>query len=223
MKTESTTVHLDDLKGWSKLEQHEQQVVSTATHEVIAALHNETMSQLEQGRQLVVIRKILEPHGMFLAHVKSNFGWSRATAYRRIDEFEKASRRLKKPVLEVAMRRGYKTSQLRIVEDNPPPSDNPIEIGRHLDKLERTPRELKQPDPVRHNPDASLKECINFAWNRYDKLPHNGKTRAAWVRSLMGMLMTKFGFGTGQTFEPMAIPEAFRAVPRGRPRIKRVA
>lgn len=219
MKTETTTVHLDDLNGWSNLEHHEQQLVTTATHEAIAALHNESTSQLEQGKQLAIIRKILEPHKMFLSHIRANFGMSRATAYRRIDEYEKASRRLKKPVLEVAMRRGYKTSQLRIVEDNPPPSDNPVEIGRHLDKLERTPREVKpQPEPVRINQDVILKECINFAWSRYEKLPHNGKTRAAWVRSLMGMLMTKFGFGAGQTFEPMAIPDAFRAVPRGRPR-----
>lgn len=217
MQTEAKIAHLGDLKGWSKLEHHEQQVVREETKAVTEARRNEDESRLEVGKHLIELRKILEPHGMFLAHIKSSFGFSRATAYRYMDEYTDASKKLSKPVLEIVMRRGYRPEQMKLLQDNPPPkTSDPVVIRKHLDKIERMPREVK-PEPIHHSADTYLKECLNFVSNRYDKLPRNSRTRTAWVVSLIGMLMTKFGWGSGQTFEPMAIPDMLKTF-RGRPK-----
>lgn len=225
MKTNESP-RLDDLKGWSKLEHREQQVVRNETKAVAEALDNEKESKLEAGKHLIELRKILQPHGMFLAHIAANFRYDdrpmgRATAYRYMDYYTETSKKLSKPVLEIVMRRGYRPEQMKLLEDNPPPkTSDPVVIRKHLDKLERRPREVKEvPESSHHSPDTYLKEVINFAANRYDRLPRNARTRTAWVTSLIGMLLTRFGWGTAQTFEPMAIPDKFKSAPRGRPKL----
>jgi hypothetical protein len=213
------SVNLDTTKGWNKLKESEQKVVRDETKALTEALNLKTESELEVGRHLTELRKILEPKRMFISHLDTNFGMSRATAYRYMELYTVTKKKLPKPVLEVAMRRGYRPVQLKIIENNPPPkTSDPIVIGKYLDKIERMPREVK-PEATPHNPDTLLKECINFASSRFDKLPRNSKTRIAWVRSLIGMLMTKFGLGTEQPFEPLAIPDTFRHS-RGRPKNK---
>lgn len=216
---EAITPRLDGLKGWNKLEHHEQQVVREETKAVMEARRTEEESVLEVGKHLTELRKILEPKGMFLAHIATHFEMSRATAYRYMDRYTTASKKIPKPVLEIVMRRGYRPEQMKLLEDNPAPkTSDPVTIRKHLDKIERMPREVKPEPPItQHSPDTFLKECINFVTNRYEKLPRNSRTRTAWVISLIGMLMTKFGWGSAQTFEPMAIPDMLKTV-RGRPR-----
>lgn len=210
--TEDRTIHLDDLKGWGRLEKSKQQAVRNATAATKAALTSEADSKLEVGRNLNEVRKLL-PRSMFLAWMKANFGMSRATGYRYMNHYTATSKKLPKPVLEIVMRRAYRPEQIKRIEENPPKTDDPVKIGRHLDKLETTPREVKSmPAP---NPDTSLKECVNFVASRFQRLSGNTTTKIGWLRALVGMLMTKFGLGTEQRFEPLAIPDGFKSI-RGR-------
>jgi hypothetical protein len=213
--TMKTEVNFEGLKGWEKLDQKTQKIAIEETYAVIGALASEAESRLEAGKHLIELRKAL-PKNMFLACMKVNFHMSQATAYRYINHYESTSKKLPKPVLDVVMRRAYRPAQIKRIEDNPPPkTSDPIKIGRYLDKLEKTPIEMR-PEVVA-NPDTSLRECVNFVTSRYARLPNNSRTRLAWVRSLVGMLMTKFGLQSEQRFEPMAIPEGFK-VHRGRPK-----
>lgn len=207
------TVHLDDLRGWEKLNKKDQKNVWDRTLTVLEALHAEAQSKTHIGQQLMEIRKILTPLRMWISYLDSNFGWSVATAYRYIEFYEQHSRKIPKPVLEAAMRRGFKSYQMEQLAVIPPPAtDNQLAIGRHLDKVETMPREVKA---IVLDGDAFLKESVNYVGARFDKLP-TAKARISWVRSLFGMLLTRFGFGAIQSFEPLAIPEEFR-LSRGRP------
>lgn len=217
MNTASTNAiaHLDDLRGWSKLEKNNQRIVREATAAVIEARRQEEESKLEIGKNLMEVRDILKPKNMWIAYLKESFEMSQASAYRYIEEYVAARRKLPKPVLEIVMRRAYRPAQIKRIEDNPPPkTHDPIKIGRYLDRLERTPMEVVEPEIV-YNPDTILRECVNFISNRFERLPRNMRTKIA--RVLIGMMMTKFGFGAVQSFEPEAIPETFKAV-RGRPK-----
>jgi hypothetical protein len=208
-------VKLESLKGWDKLDEKTQQTALEEAGYVLQWIQNENHSRAEVGKHFIELRKLL-PKGMFLAALRDTFHMSRATAYRYIEMYESISKKLPKPVLDVVLRRAYRPSQIKRIEDNPPPkTSDAIRIGRYLDKLEKTPVEVKQEPQA--DTDMLLRECINFVTSRYSRLPNNSRARAAWVRSLVGMLMTKFGIGAEQRFEPMAIPEKFRVV-RGRPK-----
>lgn len=213
--TLAPAVRLDDLKGWSELGQLEKQLVREETQNLADALYNESQSRLIIGEHLIKLRKVLLPKHMFLIHLSLLFKMSRATAYRYIKEYEEAKKKLPKPVLEMAKRKGIKAIHIKRVEHHPPApkTKDPVKIEKYIDSLKSA---TSHPEVI-HTSDTLLKECVNFVSSRFDKLPHNGKTRTAWVRSLIGMLMTKFGMGTEQPFGPMAIPDNFRST-RGRPK-----
>ena len=67
------------------------------------------------------------------------------------------------------------------------------------------------------NSDVLLKECINFVRSRFQRLPHSQKAKAAFIESLMGMMLATFGISSKASYGPVAVPDHFRAV-RGRPR-----
>lgn len=218
----NNVTRLDDLRGWSKLEKSKQQIVRHANQAALEAFHQEKESRLEVGKNLLEIREILKPRNMWIAYLKECFDMSQASGYRYIEEYVEARKQLPKPVLEIVARRAYRPAQIkRIVENfhHQKPMTDPIKIGRYLDKLERTPAPVVEPEIV-YNPDTILRECVNFISNRFERLPRSMRTKIA--RVFIGMIMTKFGFGAVQSFEPEAIPETFRAV-RGRPTKTRVA
>jgi len=209
--------NLEGLKGWEKLDGKTQKAAVEASRSILESLKNENESRMEAGKHFIELRKLL-PKGMFLSSLRETFHMSRATAYRYMDGYESAAKKLPKPVMDVVMRRAYRRAQIKRIEENPPPAKvtkDPIQIGKYLDNLEKTPIEIKDDTPA--NTDTLLRECVNFVSSRYARLPNNSRTRSTWVRSLVGMLMTKFGIGTEQSFEPMAIPDKFRVV-RGRPK-----
>jgi hypothetical protein len=209
-------VNLNGMKGWDKLDDKTKKTANEQAHAVISALRGEAESKLEAGKHLTELRKAI-PKNMFLACLRETFHMSRATAYRYMENYASTSKKLPKPILEAAMRRGYKPVLLKMMENNPPPkTEDPVKIRKYLDKIEKTPRPVET-EAIKWDSDVLLKEVVNFANSRFEKLPRNTRTRTAWVRSLIGMLMTKFGLGTEQAFDPIAIPEGFRSV-RGRPK-----
>lgn len=213
------TVHLDDLRGWETLTKKNRKEIWDRTLTVLEALHGEQTSKIQIGQQLSEVRKILVLRRMWIAYLSKNFRMSNATAYRYINAYEKPLKQLPPVVLSIAMRRGYRPQQMeRIIAHPPPKTDNQIVIGRHLDKLEMMPREVRE-EVI--DTDLFLKESVNYVGARFDKIL-TAKHRVVWVRALFGMLLTRFGFGASQSFDPMAIPHEFR-LPKGRPPQAKVA
>lgn len=206
-----STVHLDDLQGWTRLNTNEQKIVREKTHTVIEAKEMARQSEVLIGKHLSEIRAILLPYKMWIAYLDKNFGWSVATAYNYIAGYEKATRRnIEKPVLEAALKRGFRQVHMEVLEANPLPPEvtDPIAIGRHLDKVTQMPRPV-----VEHDYDGSMREAFNFIGARFYKIPDN--LRMEWLRLLFGMILTRIGLSAAQRFEPSAIPDHFRAL-RGR-------
>ena len=141
---------------------------------------------------------------------------SRATAYRYMEMYDTAYSALPQPVLERAIQKGTKLGANVLAFGEPPTGNDATEIEKYLDGLKQNRVEVVP------GPDILLRECVNFVGTRWEKLPNDHKSRTAFMQSLVGMLLAKFGVASEQTFYPMAIPESFRAQ-RGRPRITAVA
>ena len=222
---------LNTLKWWEKLNQQEQATVMQEGQALAKAMLDHGRSRLAIGEHLTKLQAVLEPHNLFGRFLK-NFHFSVRTAYRYIKGYQNAQGRLPEPVLKVAMARGVNIigdtefKPLGIYTDAvqklPVPAVVNDEQARvYLDQLEEVRKQLKptgamftMPEP--QDPNTLLKECYRFVSLRYKRLPSNSKTRAAWVRSLVGMLLSELGVSGQQTFAPQAVPEEFRAL-RGRP------
>jgi hypothetical protein len=148
---------------------------------------------------------------------------SERTAYNYITEYEEISKAVPEPVLKVAMERGYKAiTRLELVKKNPPPKTADHEkIVAYLDNLEAVP---SPPRPDRFEDftvDDHVKICINFVGIHFDKLTDQ-KSKRAFIRTLIGMELAKFGISSDTSFSPIAIPDEFRVL-RGRPKIEKAA
>lgn len=230
------------IKGWDGLNNEEQKLVVTEGQQLAVALLQFGHSRIAIGEHLTKLRSILEPHNMFERFLK-NFHFSKRTAYRYIAGFENAKAMLPENVVKVALSRGYaiigdtQTKPLGIYTDAvaklPPPTNPTVDqASTWLDQVEQVRKKARSEgttsivtsitSAVPQNPDVLLKECYRFINVRYKKLPINHKSRAAWVRSLVGMLLADLGVSGQQSFAPMAIPEEFRAH-RGRPREEQAA
>lgn len=220
------------LAWWEKLNTGEQNVVLQEGRKLAAAMLQHGNSRLSIGEHLTNLQNILEPHNLFGKFLR-NFHFSKRTAYRYIAGFKHAKARLSENVLKAAMVRGVNIigeSEIRplgiytdAVAKLPPPKDaTEIQANTWLDQIERVRKEDKSASaqlyamPVPQDAGTLLKECYRFVSLRYKRLPTNSKTRSAFVRSLVGMLLSELGVNGQQTFAPTAVPEDFKAQ-RGRP------
>lgn len=213
MKKQTTAeVNPETFHGLSKLEPNEQDKVKAESQKLTEALRSETQSKLAVGEALVRLRDVLEPKKIFVSYLRYAFEMSVPTAYRYIEYYTTAHSKLPKPVIEMALQRGAKID-IAAIEKNPPPdTKDKGKIIEYLSNLRPVRVEVAQ------SPDLILKECVNFVSTRWDRLPNNQRAKVTFMRNLIGMLMTKFGTASEQTFSPMAIPDNFRTA-RGRPRI----
>ena len=208
----------EKFQGWSKLEPTEQSKLTVETQALDKAADNLEMSNLEIGEHLDNINRILAPKRQFnkwlvwwLSQRKKSK--SRSWAYEAMEEFKTIRSHMPKHVLEMAKERGTKID-LKVLALKPPPeTKDKGEIAAYLD----TVRPIRGRIDVAKSPDLLLKECVNFVSTRWAQLPQNHKTRTAFMRSLIGMLLGRFGVANEQSFAPMAVPDNFRAQ-RGRPK-----
>ena len=217
------------LAWWEKLNQEEQNVVLQEGRALGSAMLQYGTSRLAIGEHLAKLQGILEPHNLFGRFLK-NFHFNKRTAYRYIAGYKNAQGRLPDTVLKAAIVRGMNIigdSDIRplgiytqAVEKLPPPKDATEEQARtYLDQLDIVrkqdrPALFTMPEP--QDPQTLLKECYRFVSLRYKRLPTSSKTRSAWVRQLVGMLLVDLGVSGQQTFAPQAIPDDFKKQ-RGRP------
>lgn len=226
------------IKGWDGLNNEEQKMVVVEGQQLAVALLQFGHSRIAIGEHLTKLRSILEPHNMFERFLK-NFHFSKRTAYRYIAGFENAKNLLPVNVVKMALARGYSIIgdtaarplgvYTEAVAKLPPPANaTEVQASTWLDQVEQVRKQARSEAAqgvsittavlaVPQNPDMLLKEAYRFVSARYKKLPIGSKTRAAWVRSLVGMILTDLGVSGQQTFTPIAPPEEFRAQ-RGRPR-----
>jgi len=223
------------LAWFEKLSQEEKNAVQAEGRALSQAMLQYGRSRLSIGEHLTKLQAILEPHNMFSRFLKT-YHFNKRTAYRYIAGFNNAKAKLPEPILKAAMSRG-----VNLIGDNevkplgiytaaaaklPPPS-NPTEeqATTWLDQIEQVRRDTRAETNAadaglalitNQDPQTLLRESYRFVNLRYRRLPNNAKTRTAWVRSLVGMLLSDLGVASQQSFMPTAIPEDFKAV-RGRP------
>lgn len=220
------------ISGWDKLSAEEKKAAASEGRQLSQALLQYGRSKLAVGEHLTKLQAILEPHNLFSRFLKT-FHFNKRTAYRYIAGFNNAKERLSAPILKAAMQRGVNiigenaTKPLGIytnaVAKLPPPS-NPTDVQAvtWLDQIEQVRRDTRAEAATglsvvtNQDPQVLLREAYRFVNLRYRRLPNNSRTKAAWVRSLVGMLMADLGVNTHQTFAPTAVPEDFKAQ-RGRP------
>jgi hypothetical protein len=203
-------------QGWEKLEPNEQTKITVETHALEKAANTLEMSNLEIGEHLDNISLVLAPKRQFN---KWLLWWldsrkrakSRSWAYQALAEYQAIKNHIPKPVLEVAKERGVKLSPLVLAQNPPPKTQDKGKILEYVNNLKPSRVEIAK------SPETLLKECVNFVGTRWAQLPNNHKTRTAFMRSLLGMLLGKFGVASEQSFAPMAIPDNFK-VQRGRPK-----
>jgi hypothetical protein len=216
MKPTTKAIDFSTMKGWDGLEAAEQHFIKHETAALAKALEVSGRAKLSVGEHLFKIQQILEPRRIFNRYLKTlPFGLSRATPYRYIDNYTVARTILPAPYMKVAMMRSTENLNVKMVEATPPPkTQNVTKINNYFDKL---PTGGKLVEAKSETPDALKKDCYNYVHLRFQRLPNNGKTRAAWIHSLAGMLITEMGVSNPITVEPVAIPDDYR-VSRGRPR-----
>jgi hypothetical protein len=221
------------MPGWDKLDETEQSTVLSEGHGLAHELLVHGTSRMAIGAHLYKLRNVLTPHGLYGRFLKY-FHFSKRTADRYVAGYENANKLLPEPIVRAAMARG-----INIIGDTAmkplgiytgavkklPPPKNPdtVQANTWLNQIEQVRKDERQAAPagiISIEPiDAqmALKECFRFINTRYKRLPNNSKTRSAFVRSLVGMILSELGVAGPQTFTPTAVPEDFRAQ-RGRPR-----
>lgn len=221
------------LPWWKKLSNDEQKSVISEGQQLAQSLLHYGQSRVAIGEHLTSLRNVLEPHKLFERFLK-NFHFSKRTAYRYIAGYENAKSRLPQSILNAAMARG-----VQIIGDNntkplgiytaaaerlhPPKEATEVQANTYLDQLEQVRKQVRSEAPVNlqalpvGDPTTLAKECLRFVTTRYKRLPQNKRTREAWARQLVGMMLSEFGIGTAQTFAPQLVPDNFR-VQRGRPK-----
>lgn len=213
------SIALEKIDGWDTLEQREVEIVVNATQLAREARRQERQSKMQFGKQLQIVREILEPRRLWMAYLKAAFHMSAATGYRYIKYYEVTEQKLPKQVLTVALNMGYDIPISVLETTRPPKTDDHETIVRYLERVTLIrPRATS----IERSTDDIVKEWLHAVVLGWPKLPPNPRTRANVIRNYIGMLMTQFGIGNEQTFAPVAIPDNFRVI-RGRPRLDRDA
>lgn len=213
-KSTETSINPEKFHGWGSLEPNEQDKLTTEMQALERATTTYEMSNLEIGEHLDRIGQILTPKRQFNKWLTwwldtRKKAKSRSWAYQALKEYQDVRNSVPKPVLDMAKQRGTKLS-VEVLAQNPPPKSTDKEaIVRYLDNVK--PMRVE----VAKSPDVLLKECVNFVSTRWGQLPSNHKARTAFVQSLVGMLLGKFGIANTQSFSPMAVPDNFKSQ-RGR-------
>lgn len=227
----SPTGLLNTLPGWENLQRKDQIAVERATKTLEGVLMDYGRSRLAIGEQLSVIQEKLQSTNMFSKYLET-FHFKRSTAYKAIKEYSNAVQWLPEPVLRRAMSRNMpmlgaeQERPLGVYTDPvkrlpPPDTEEPKVIDQWLDTIEqariRADSRSKKFIEVEADFEALLIQAYRFASLRINKLPKGSKIRRQFLDKLVGMLLAELGIASGQTFEPEAIPEGYRAEV-GRPR-----
>ena len=216
MKLVKELASLETFDGWGKLELNEQNKLTIETQALEKATETYEMSNLEIGEHLDKISQVLSPKRQFNKWMiwwldARKKGKSHSWAYQAMAEYQVIKKDIPELVLKAAKAAGTRINPLVYAKNPPPKTSDPRLIQKYLDSLKTMRLEVVT------SPDQLLKECVNFVGTRWEKLPNNNKARTAFMRSLVGMLMAKFGVASELSFAPMAIPDSFRGQ-RGRPR-----
>lgn len=222
----------NSLSWYKKLNNDEQGAVLTEGQQLGQSLLQFGRSRLAVGEHLTKLSKILEPHKAFEKFLK-HFHFSKRTAYRYIRGFENAKARLPETVLRAAMARGVQivgeseTRPLGVYTEAVaalplPKGATEAQAITYLDRLEAVRKQTKSeatgiPMLIMGDPSTLMKEALRFVTVRYKRLPPTKRTREAWAKQLIGMLLAEFGTREEQTFAPVPVPEMFQ-VHRGRPK-----
>jgi len=219
------------LPWWNDLTAEEKATVEKESRQLATAMLDLAYSKLAIGEHLQTLRNVLEPKRLFVKYLR-NFHFSQRTAYRYIRGFENATKMLPENVLRVVASRGVnmigETEEKPLgvyteaVKELPPPKrSDPQAIESWLDKVEDKRKEIARAAPERTtiegDPETLLKETIRFITVRYTRLPEHHKTREAWVKKLMGMILTECGRAEPQKIAPVSVPADYVKGP-GRPR-----
>lgn len=223
-----------ELSWWKKLTEPEQTAVISESQQLAGALQKFGQSRLEIGQHLTQLQAILEPHNLFQRYL-NNFHFSKRTAYRYIAKFKNAQA-LPEPILVEAMARGMDVggeTELKpygvyteAVQKLPPPAaptkEQAVTYLAQLDNVrkETTTATETGAGPVIQaiDPTVAAREVLSVFRNRFTRLPNNARTKANWVRTVLGMMLNVAGLATPQTVNPVAIPEDMQ-VRRGRPKV----
>lgn len=213
---------MEKMPWWTELSPSEQRQVLLETQSLTEELDKFGLSKLAIGEHLVKLRDILEPKKKFVSYLKHNFpeAFSRATAYRWIDNYQTATNTLPAPFVEVAMSQGYHVIDAEMVEKNPPPrTHDKAKIVAYLKKIkEEGKKAAKESAGDRDDPEDVKKELFNYGCIRIARLPNNSRTRANAIVEVAGLWFSYFGIQNEQAVSPLDVPEGLRAV-RGRPRL----
>lgn len=215
------------LDWWAKLEPGEQAEVAKEGQAIAGELVQFGRSKLAIGEHLAKVQAVLEPKRLFGRFLKE-FHFKSKTAYRYIAGWRNAQERLPEPVLRLAMAQGVNLigdSEERplgvyteAVSQLPPPSGaNTDEVRVWLTKIEQVRLEKKPVRSVKdipQTPGVLLKEAYSVVADRFQQLPNNSRSRANWVRELVGMILSDLGVSAPQSFAPQAVPEDFRKTRR---------
>lgn len=202
---------VESFNGWSKLKQDEQKTVKAESTSVLNNLDLIGKSDAAIGQSLRKIRDILEPYRMFVGFIDHAFHMSRATAYRYIAQAQVITEKLPPRTAELAFVRGTRITP-EMVEKNPPPeNDNLDEALAYLEKLETHPVRTPVTDS-----ETLLKESLNFIALRRNRVQGDEKAKQKWDREFIGMYLSKFGYTSAVSFNPVKVPAGFTPQ-RGRP------
>lgn len=223
---------LTNLPGWDGLEKKDQIVVERETRLLSEDLKGYGRSRLAIGERLTNIQGKV-PKGMFVRFLDA-VNLKRSWAYNQMTAYRNAAKWLPKPVVDAAMSRNM--NMLGITDEKPlgvytdvvkrvppPKTDDLAKIHNWLDNVEESRKRIQvrrssRIEIVEDDPEVLLKQSYRYVVTRLNKLPSRGRARRAFLEALFGMLLSELGVSQGQTFEPQAIPEGFRAVV-GRPTI----
>lgn len=205
---------LASMTGWGDLETNEQSAITGATTKAAKALEDVGNAKLAAGEHLSKIEAILKPKRLFTNYLIEVFHMSRATGYRYINLYTALADALPEPILKVAMLRSDDRLNIALVKSGTtaPRTTNIVKINEYLDSVQLTGPRLV---PQTRTPDDVKKAMFHSASLLLKKV--SGRSKAAVLNSVVGMLMTELGISNPMSFEPQAVPENFRAV-RGRPK-----
>jgi hypothetical protein len=203
---------LSSMDGWETIPESEQELIETEFVSLYESLRSLTVARLAVGEHLHNIREVLEPKRLFTRFLNSQTTLSKATAYRYIDLYLVMVDRLPAPVLEVVMQRGVDSINIKRLDKTPPPkTTSVVKINEWVDTIQR-----REPKEERSEiPEEMKRDCYNYVRSRIMRLPSSTMKRAAWLRSLVSMLVADLGVAEMKTIEPVPAPEGF-AVIRGR-------
>jgi hypothetical protein len=202
---------LEALRGWEKLEPQEQTALRAEYRAIADALHSEGKSRLAIGQHLLKAQEILAPKRLFVRFLKRSFHMSRSTAFNYINLYKAAIEYAPKKVIDIAMSKNYRAvNKPNIFKAYPPPKTESVSrIIQYLDGLENKKQKVVT---VHHTPETLMKRALHAVEVNLSRVPK--QERRNWMRSLIGMEMSKFGVGAD--IDPVPVPESFE-VKRGRP------